>query len=345
MPVFEKIKALFEANNAFVFYVKPYDNSWNLLSQDSDVLHLFSGQSGFVFMPFHEGYQVVLPFDKALFSSGILENLENISTAQHEIIENSEQEYFENLVQLAKNEIEAKTFKKVVISRKIGIQKSISELQTFQKLLHFYPTAFRYLFFHPKIGLWMGATPEQLLKTQNTDFETVALAGTQLFSENLRWNEKEIEEQQLVTDYIISELQSQNITATVTDYKTIKAGNLAHIKATISGVLPDTKSIEDVLKILHPTPAVCGFPKGKALDFILLNENYNRQYYTGFLGEFEMNKHTDLFVNLRCLEVEKESCSIYVGCGITKDSDPKSEYQETQNKSETMRSILVYKNT
>lgn len=345
MPVFDKINALFEANTSFVCYIKPNESRWNLLQQETDELHLFSGQSGFVFMPFNEGNKVVLPFETTQFSSGILEDFENSSTAQHEIIENLDQEYFQNLVQLAKNEIEAKTFKKVVVSRKISISKNISVTKSFEKLVHFYPLAFRYLFFHPKIGLWMGATPEQLLKTHNNDFETVALAGTQLFTENLSWNKKEIEEQQLVTDFIISELESQNIKAKVTDYKTIKAGNLAHIKTTISGFFPDEKSSLDVLAVLHPTPAVCGFPKEEALDFILKNENYNRTYYTGFLGEYEMNKNTDLFVNLRCLVIEKTGVFIYVGCGITKDSDPKLEYQETQNKSETMRSVLVYKNT
>ena len=97
---------------------------------------------------------------------------------------------------------------------------------------------------------------------------------------------------------------------------------------------------------MHPTPAVCGFPKGKARDFILKNENYNRKYYAGFLGElnfcFESNQTlmSDLFVNLRCMEIIKDNAEIYVGCGITKDSNPEKEYIETKNKSVTMKNIL-----
>ncbi|MGL5113470.1 MAG: chorismate-binding protein, partial [Flavobacterium sp.] len=60
----------------------------------------------------------------------------------------------------------------------------------------------------------------------------------------------------------------------------------------------------------------------------------------GFLGELNIDSSTDLFVNLRCMEVEQQHVRLYMGCGITKDSVPESEWQESVNKSMTMKRVL-----
>ena len=76
----------------------------------------------------------------------------------------------------------------------------------------------------------------------------------------------------------------------------------------------------------------------------LKNENYNRAYYTGFLGELNLNetsKNTsELFVNLRCMEIKKDIAVLFIGGGITKESNPESEWLETVSKSETMKKVL-----
>lgn len=340
MQVFEEINTLLSAQNPFVCYVKPNETVWNLLIQQNDEIIEFSNQAGFVFMPFHEGKQVVIPFEGNKFSQGNFEKLDQKS-AENFTSEADQKEAFENLVSKGVSSIQQGEFDKVVLSRKIVLKEQISIVDTFQNLISTYPTAFRYLFFHPKIGLWMGATPEQLVKINQDQFETVALAGTQLYSENVIWATKEIEEQQFVTDYIISKVKDKVNQLTFSDAKTVKAGNLVHLKSFISGELTSDFQANDLIKALHPTPAICGLPKEQAIDFILKNEGYNRKYYAGFLGEYNKKNQTDLFVNLRCLEVENDVVTIYVGCGITKDSNPEKEFIETENKSMTMRNILV----
>ena len=92
---------------------------------------------------------------------------------------------------------------------------------------------------------------------------------------------------------------------------------------------------------MHPTPAVCGFPKDAARKFILENEDYDRAYYSGFLGELNWDDSTDLFVNLRCLQVvDGQKVILYVGGGITAESDPKKEWLETVHKAQTMKMVL-----
>jgi isochorismate synthase len=110
--------------------------------------------------------------------------------------------------------------------------------------------------------------------------------------------------------------------------------------------LKDDTSLKDVMNTLHPTPAVCGLPKAEAKQFLLQNEGYDREYYSGFLGELNYDfatgeeGKTDLFVNLRCMKIEDNKAHLYIGCGITKDSDPEKEFVETVNKSMTMRRVL-----
>mgnify|MGYP005853649915 CR=1 FL=1 len=342
MQIFKEIRRLLTSEIPFVCYIKPDENVWNLCTQQTDEIIDFIGQAGFIFMPFDEGKQVVIPFEGRLFLQGNLENLEK-TTSQDFNSESNQKEVFENLVTEGISSIKNDEFQKVVLSRKIVLKQHISIVETFQNLITNYPTAFRYLFFHPKLGLWMGASPEQLVKINQNKFETVALAGTQLFSENVIWATKEVEEQQIVTDYIVSKLKKNTKNLEISAVKTIKAGNLAHLKSIISGELSTEFKANDLIQMLHPTPAVCGFPKEQAFDFILKNEGYDRKYYSGFLGEFKINSKTDLFVNLRCLEVEKDAVNIYVGCGITKDSTPEKEFLETENKSKTMSTILVFK--
>ena len=340
MSVFDTISNYLETNTPFVCYVKPNETVWNLLVQQNDEIIEFSNQAGFVFMPFHEGKQVVIPFEGNSFSQGNIENFEQKSS-ENFISETNQKETFENLVAKGVSAIKLGEFDKVVLSRKIILKEQISIVETFQNLISSYPTAFRYIFFHPKIGLWMGATPEQLVKINQNQFETVALAGTQLYSENVIWATKEIEEQQFVTDYIVAKVKDKVTKLIISDAKTVKAGNLAHLKSSISGELTADFQANDLIKTLHPTPAVCGLPKENAIDFILKNEGYNRKFYAGFLGEYNKDNQTDLFVNLRCLEVENDVVNIYVGCGITKDSNPEKEFIETENKSMTMRNVLV----
>jgi isochorismate synthase len=322
--------------------VKPNESVWNLLIQQTDEITAFSNQAGFIFVPFHGENQVVIPFEGNLFTQGNLSLLEKL-TAVNLTSESNQKEAFENLVSKGVLAIQQGEFDKVVLSRKMFLKKQISIIATFQNLIATYPTAFRYLFFHPKIGLWMGATPEQLVKINQNQFETVALAGTQLYAENVIWETKEKDEQQFVTNYILDKVTSKVNELIVTDAETVKAGNLVHLKSLISGELTADFQVSDLIKTLHPTPAVCGLPKDKTIDFILKNEGYNRKYYAGFLGEYNKENLTDLFVNLRCLEVENDVVNIYVGCGITKDSNPEKEFIETENKSMTMRNVLVSK--
>ena len=241
------------------------------------------------------------------------------------------------------------------MSRCQHINNETHPLTLFQSLLKLYPTAFVYLWYHPKVGCWLAATPEQFLNIRGRVAKTMSLAGTQLYSENIDWQEKEKEEQQLVTDFIIATAKPLVSSIEVSNVQTVKAGNLAHLKTDLTLKLSQETDLKNLILSLHPTPAVCGLPKTLAKNFILENENYDRSYYTGFLGELNKDtgrkknsrnvengayrltsKTSDLYVNLRCMQLTDKAVTLYVGGGITASSNPISEFEETVRKAQTM---------
>jgi len=202
------------------------------------------------------------------------------------------------------------------------------------------PNAFCYLFNLPGIGLWLGATPEILLEYQNEIAKTVALAGTKKLEKNIDWGTKEIEEQAFVGNYIKNICRELDLKiSNKSEIETITAGNIQHLKTTFLIDVEQAK-LNQLINALHPTPAVAGLPKQKAIQYILKTESYDRQYYTGFLGMIRKDK-LQLYVNLRCAKLTGKNTLAFVGGGITKDSDIKSEWKETLAKSETIESILT----
>jgi len=95
-----------------------------------------------------------------------------------------------------------------------------------------------------------------------------------------------------------------------------------------------------MLKLLHPTSAVCGMPHGPAMDFLQKNEGYDREFYSGFLGPVNFDEESKLFVNLRCIQLFEKSARIYAGAGVTADSDPTKEAEEVEMKIQTLNQII-----
>ena len=123
----------------------------------------------------------------------------------------SEDEY-KKMVMKALESIESGSLQKVVpsVSRTVVLQNDFDCLATFEKLCSSYPDAFISLVTAPGVGTWMGASPEPIIELDRSKtFSTVALAGTQAYQHSIStqeaaWKQKEIEEQALVSRYIIN---------------------------------------------------------------------------------------------------------------------------------------------
>jgi len=342
---FDKIAAAFKVELPFAVYRHPNTNSLKGFFQKDATLHTTKTyeESGFVFAPFDDNNPSILfPLtESTIYTTHFSDSYATDKThkRQDSLSENSRLAHVE-LVQKGIDFLRTTDVEKVVLSRKEIIQyPDFDVIEIFQKLLLNYSNAMVYVWFHPNVGLWLGATPETLLKVQNNQYTTMALAGTQPYQESLDviWENKEQQEQQFVTDYIVEKLGSH---IEITAPQTIRAGSLVHLCTTISGMLSKEFTLSKIIKLLHPTPAVCGMPMTEAKGFILNNEEYNREFYTGFLGELRINNTSNLFVNLRCMQVLESILALYIGGGITVDSIPEKEWEETVAKSKVMLKVL-----
>lgn len=354
--LFHKIATAYQKKQPFVAYRKPNSKLVQGFFQQNTTLYFTENftEKGFVFAPFDSKKATILIPEEV--SKRIEEKVafftdfedEKSTLSQSNITDHASKKTHIQLVQKAIERIDKQAFEKVVVSRKEMVKcTDLDLLTTFKKLLKNYSNAFVYLWFHPKVGLWFGASPEILLNVADNEFSTMALAGTQTYknTQKTTWKSKELEEQQLVTNFIESQLNPIVSNLKVGDRTTIKAGNLLHLKTKISGTLENQKTgLQALIRAIHPTPAVCGLPRKITRKFIEEHENYERSYYTGFLGELNLDSSlaitTSLFVNLRCMEVHKNTANLFIGGGITKDSHPQKEWEETVAKSLVMKKVL-----
>jgi len=239
------------------------------------------------------------------------------------------------------------SFEKVVLSRVKSVKGNFTERlpAIFETLCATYPNAFVYLFY-VNGQCWTGATPEPFVCSSLEGLKTVSLAGTRPYSEkNLNisnWNNKELKEQEYVTLHIEKILKKFNIpNFTKNGPYVAQAGNVLHLRTDFTfPVNTIGKRLPSLIASLHPTPAVCGMSTGKAMDFIQNAEKHDRGYYAGFLGPVGFSDGIRLYVNLRCLKVFDDRLVLYIGGGITLDSVPEEEWEETEIKAETLLSVL-----
>ena len=262
--------------------------------------------------------------------------------------------------------------RKVVLSRtkRVAFDDVPNAVALFDKLCTTYPTAFVSAVYLPETDhIWISATPERLVSNSASGiFQTVSLAGTQSAYEpdgtpkrpsEAMWSQKEIEEQALVSRYIIECFKRIRLREyTEEGPKTIIAGNLMHLSTFYS---VDTQAVRYpqlgtvMLRLLHPTSAVCGMPRDAAFSLIKRHETHDREFYAGFLGPINIDNRdlseapypdpedapsSSLFVHIRCMKLEGTVATLYAGAGLTEDSVPEREWQETEMKCQTLLNVI-----
>jgi len=367
---FEAIEKQYANQLPFVVYSRPINSIIKCWLQKDDSLHTTDtfSESGFIFAPFDiENPSILLPEAICEHNTVEVPSQLSVKTTDLQAIsvfgEYSKNKHIE-LVLKGISEINSGNLDKVVLSRFVEKKlNSADPITIFKQLFNTYKNAMVYCWYHPKVGLWIGATPELLFKVEGKKLTTISLAGTQPFKDDaeVSWTNKEIEEQKIVTDYITKQIEPYTKQVSISEVETVRAGNLLHLKTRIISRIESASNLKSIINALHPTPAVCGFPKKEAKEFIINNENYKRQYYTGFLGELNLKQsktrntnrrnvennayaivktQSNFYVNLRCMQLKGHTAVIYVGGGITAASNPEKEWEETVNKTKTIGSIL-----
>ena len=363
--------------NAFAFYKLPHDHMATLMIQrqrdavTSVELSMLNGESGFLLSPFmvtseepsiliapDECYTI--PFDQ-LGNADWQQRLEELEPCLHKCgsaqDENGREGYHKAFSRCYEALCDGRVEKVVLARTCFEPLRRHTPYEMFLQACRDYPRMFVALVSTPLSGTWLMASPELLLENEQQSsnrWHTMALAGTmrlegeQLQFDNprqdgvqdIRWSQKNIQEQRLVATYVRQCLQRLDAEVEETGPFTKRAADLVHLCSDFHAVTNGTKAIGEIVGSLHPTPAVCGLPKWEARNLLLESEPTSRHFYSGFCGPLNVAGQTKLFVSLRCMEIGSDGYRLYAGGGLLKDSVEEQEWQETEAKMQTMRRLL-----
>ncbi|MBR9728645.1 isochorismate synthase MenF [Shewanella intestini] len=246
-----------------------------------------------------------------------------------------------------------KTTPKVVLSRQTQLE--VDDIIDPWTLLACWqgrnPNSFQFGFQFSKNKAFISCSPERLYLRRQQELYTEALAGTtirglnqeedQCLAQQLLDDTKNSHENQLVRQHIVESLASLSQYVGAEEVpKIFKLNHIQHLHRDIRAQLKMGVSDFDLLKALHPTPAVGGLPRFSALNFIRQREGYARGWYAGACGYLN-HYESEFSVAIRSALIEPRRINLFAGAGIVAGSDPQAEWQELENKLATIMSILI----
>ena len=268
---------------------------------------------------------------------------------------NLTQAEFIKMVKRAQNYIYEGDIFQVVLSKNFKFNIEGNLLQVYSSLRDLNPSPYMYLFKINKRCI-IGSSPEMLLRVTGKVIETFPIAGTRpigineketdKLAESLLKDEKELAEHTMLVDLARNDVGrvSDSGTVNVKSLMSIKRfSHVQHIVSHVVGHLSDEFDVYDALKALFPAGTVSGAPKVRAMEIINELEKERREPYAGALGYFSFNGSCDFAITIRSIFINGKKGYIQSGAGIVIDSNPISEWEETERKAEAMISVLKNK--
>ncbi len=245
----------------------------------------------------------------------------------------------------AKDLIREGAFEKIVLSRKIQVENngSISPTQAINRLRNLYTNCYCFFIEFPGSGSFIGCSPERLVQFNKRYILTDALAGSisrgtsasrdMVFENRLLSSGKNRDEHEFVVKSITHRLK--NLTTRIQHPSSPvvkKLSNVQHLHTPILAWLKSDTRKSDVMRHLHPTPAVGGYPTEKALSYIPKLELFDRGWFAGPVGWFNTMGGGEFTVAIRSGLIQSDQAHFFAGCGIVEDSDANEEWEETKLK-------------
>lgn len=253
----------------------------------------------------------------------------------------------ELLEAFAENQVE-----KVVLAREsnFALSDKIEPLTLFRTLMDETSYSYHYCFQSQNGPAFIGASPERLYKRTGTSLESEALAGTRprgetreednLLGQELMSSKKETQEHRYVAESILEQFGKYCSTVRRNGgTELLLLRHCQHLLSRIEGTLDRNDRDPDLLKGLHPTPAVGGTPRDIALKRIASMEAFDRGWYTGPVGWIGHDS-AEFAVAIRSALVNGKTVSVFAGAGIVPGSDPDQEWDELESKIADFSAIL-----
>jgi salicylate biosynthesis isochorismate synthase len=262
-------------------------------------------------------------------------------------------EHFESAVARAVERIAAGEVEKVVLAREVRVHtpRAVEPGAVYDALRAGFPSCYCYLVGTPELA-FVGASPELLVRRDGERAQTVALAGTRRRSadpsvdrhlaEQLLQSPKDREEHAIVGRRIERALRPVSVWVAAADEPVVvKVQNVQHLGTPIRAQLSEPIACVELAGLLHPTPAVGGEPRERALPLIPALEGLDRGWYAGPVGWTDLAEDGELCVALRCALLRGGVAHLYAGEGIVRDSVPSEELEANEAKLQALLPLLT----
>ena len=254
------------------------------------------------------------------------------------------------LVERATKAMAGGTLHKVVLARQIDIaaDRPIDRLAVLERLRSSYPGCHIV-----SVAGLVAASPELLVSVAGDIVRSHPMAGTaprggdpttdQRLAASLLASTKDRQEHQITIDMVHDTLLPW---CSYLDYEAepsvVAVANVQHLATLVEGRLSQpAPSVLELVAALHPTPAVAGWPRDEAVDWIAENEGFDRRRYAGTAGWVDAAGNGTWAVSIRCAEIDGRAARVWAGNGIVADSDPSTELAETRSKLQALLSAIV----
>lgn len=215
------------------------------------------------------------------------------------------------------------------------------------------PACFHFAFQFTPESCFLAASPERLYRRHERELESEALAGTIIrtgeaerdaeLAAHLFADGKNRLENRLVHADILTRLEGLAESASLSEAQILQLRRLQHLKRHIHATLQPEVSDAQLLTALHPTPAVGGTPRRKALAYLREHEPFHRGWYAGACGLIS-DDVAEFAVAIRCMLLSGSTLRLYAGAGIVAGSEPAAEWQELDDKLANLLGLLLQGN-
>lgn len=258
-------------------------------------------------------------------------------------------------ISAARGAINHHQYDKIVLARELNVHASspVYSTRVANYLRDQYPSCYTFILKNPEGRQFIGSTPERLISFNRHHLLTEGLAGSisrgntasedAMLEKRLLQSNKNLSEHQFVLDSIMENLQPYADQIDKPDQPAIKKlSNVQHLYTPITARLSNGNNPIQLIDKLHPTPAVGGYPRKKAMQHIQKLENFDRGWYAGPVGWINSEGHGTFAVAIRSGLISGAEIRLFAGCGIVRDSNPEEEWMETKLKLIPMLSALKH---
>lgn len=264
----------------------------------------------------------------------------------------SEEKYCE-MVERAKAHIRAGDIFQAVISRRFETEYRDSLLNAYRVLRTTNPSPYMVFIQADDVQL-ISTSPETLVKLQEGRLSSFPVAGSRprgasqeedlALEKELLADEKELAEHNMLVDLARNDIGkiANFCSVAVTEYKLIhRYSRIMHITSVVEGDLKPGKDACDAIEALLPAGTLSGAPKLRACQIISELEPVPRGIYGGAIGYIDFSGNMDACIAIRMAVRKNDRVYIQAGAGIVADSDPASEYRESENKAKAVMEALA----